>query len=59
MRECRHLLLQLKERQLLDLPLLEVADSGVVLVIVYLLLLPQVLGHRLHRQVGLIGGSPR
>ena len=46
MREHRHLLLQLRDRQLLGLPLVGVADSSVELVVACLVLLPQVLGHR-------------
>ena len=59
MREHRHLLLQLRDRQLLGLPLVGVAAGSMVLVVACLMLLPQVLGHRQHRHIGLIGGSPR
>ena len=46
MQERRHPLLWLRDRQLLGLPLLRVTNDGVILVVAYLLLLPQVLGHR-------------
>ena len=46
LQKCRHLLLQLRDKQLLGLPPLGVADGSMMLVIACLMLLSQVLGHR-------------